>query len=292
MKHLKNIFRDILRFFLGKKIYTYIRFILVHKYIPNFKQPSSFSEKIIFRKLYDNPKKYSSFVDKYTVRKYIESKIGSDYLIPLLKAKKFITPSDFDSLPNEFVIKTSNGGGGENVLIVNNKNSLNLDEICDRFNNYLKVKIGNKIDEYFYDIEQPMILFEKLLRDDFYGYPPDFKIHIFNGIKNKKIIQIDEGRFNHHKRSLYNEKKEKLPFNIQPKYESVSDNFPWPKNWNEMLDISMKLADDFKYVRVDLYNVNGKIFFGELTFCHGSGWEPIYPKKYDFLLGKYWHEYE
>ncbi|MDK7226198.1 ATP-grasp fold amidoligase family protein, partial [Proteus mirabilis] len=86
------------------------------------------------------------------VRKYIESKVGSDYLIPLLKAKKFITPSDFDSLPNEFVIKTSNGGGGENVLIVNNKNSLNLDEICDRFNNYLKVKIGKKIDEYFYDI--------------------------------------------------------------------------------------------------------------------------------------------
>ncbi len=293
MKKLKYCIRDILRAFLGRYLYTYVRFIFVHKYKPNIKKPSSFSEKIIFRKLYDDPKKYSCFVDKYTVRNYVRNKIGNNYLVPLLKKTSFITPNDFDSLPNEFVIKTSNGGGGENVQIVENKNTLNLNEVCDKFNKYLKIDIGSKVDEYFYNIEEPFILFEKLLKDDIYGYPPDFKFHIFNDGKNvKKIIQIDEDRFDHHKRSLFNEEKKRLPFDIQPKYDPVSDNFIWPNNWDEMIDIAMKLADDFKYVRVDLYNVNGKIYFGELTFCHGSGWEPIHPQKYDFLLGEFWHEYE
>lgn len=291
MKYLKNTLRDILRFFLGKKIYIYIRFILVHKYIPSIKNPSSFSEKIIFRKLHDDPQKYSKFVDKYTVRSYVENKIGNEYLIPLIKVFNKIDSQDFSSLPNSFVIKTSNGGGGENVKIIYNKKNEDLQSISNQFNKYVKIKIGSKIDEYFYDIEEPKIIIEQLLLDDFGNVPSDFKFHIFNNKERKIIIQIDEDRFINHKRSLFDEKKNELEFQIQPKYPPISKNFNWPNNLDEMINIAIKLSSDFKYARIDLYNLNGKIFFSELTFCHGSGWEPIYPKKYDFLLGQYWHEY-
>ncbi len=111
MKNKKHILRDTLRFLLGKKGYAYLRFIITHHYFPSFKKPKTFSEKIIYRKFNTEPSSLSLYVDKYTVRQYVEDTIGKEYLIPLIKKCNYIKPEDFDSLPNSFVIKTSNGGG-------------------------------------------------------------------------------------------------------------------------------------------------------------------------------------
>ncbi|WP_318439206.1 ATP-grasp fold amidoligase family protein [Photobacterium leiognathi] len=292
MKKLKYFVRDILRLILKPKGYTFLRFILTHKYIPNFSNPSSFSEKIIFRKFNVKPKVLSKFVDKYTVKEYVKDKIGEKYLIPTLFVTDNIKPKDFSSLPSEFVIKTSNGGGGENVQLVENKSVIDLDKLSEKFNKYLKLKVGNNVDEYFYDIEKPQIIIEKLMRHNDGSFPSDYKIHVFNGYKEDKvIIQIDEDRFGNHKRSLFDIEKNKLDFDIQPKYDSVASNYNWPQNLDEMINVAKALAHDFKYVRVDLYNIDGNIYFGELTFCHGSGWEPFSSKSADFLLGSYWEEF-
>ncbi|NAZ46798.1 hypothetical protein GL178_11160 [Vibrio toranzoniae] len=290
-KKFKYLARDILRFLLGKKGYTYFRFIVNHGYLPSFNNPRSFSEKIIFRKFNVEPKLLSQFVDKYTVRKFVKDTIGDEYLIPLLKVKSSISPSDFDDLPASFVLKTSNGGGGENVLIVEDKSTLDLDVICKRFNGYLKIKVGHIVDEPFYDIEKPQIVFEKLIKHQDGRYPSDYKLHVFNGQESKVIVQIDADRFSNHKRSLFDEHCNRLDFDIQPKYDSVGDSYEFPKNMNELIDVAKKLSSQFKYVRVDLYNVDGKIYFGELTFCHGSGWEPLSPKDADFYLGSLWEEF-
>lgn len=290
-KKIKYFTRDLMRIFLGKKGYTYIRFMLTHGYMLNLKRPRSFSEKLIYRKFNAEPHLLSKFVDKYTVREFVKDKIGTEYLIPLIKVKLFISPEDFDDLPARFVMKTSNGGGGENVLIVEDKSKLDLNDVCFRFNEYLKIKVGHIVDEHFYDIEEPHIIFEELIKHQDGRYPSDYKLHIFNGQESKVIIQIDADRFGNHKRSIFDGNLKQLDFNIQPKYDSIDDSYVFPLNMNELIDIAKKLSEQFKYVRVDLYNVDGKIYFGELTFCHGSGWEPIKPTSADFMLGGYWNEY-
>ncbi|GHB22063.1 ATP-grasp fold amidoligase family protein [Shewanella indica] len=290
-RRLKNIIRDISRYILSPKGYTFFRFIITHRYIPNFKCPRSFSEKIIHRKFNDDPKKYSKLVDKYTVRELVSEKVGGEYLIPLIKEVTKLSISDFNDLPSEFVMKTSNGGGGENVEVITDLNAFDKSELTNRFNQYLTVNVGNIVDEHFYDIESPKIVFEKLLKHSDGRLPSDYKFHVFKKNNLKKIIiQIDEGRFTTHKRSLFDRQLRMLDFDIQPKYSKVSTDYEWPENMDEMFDVAEKLSSDFPYVRIDLYNVDGKIYFGEFTFCHGSGWEPFSSKHADFLLGSYWGE--
>lgn len=292
-KKIKYFIRDFIRVILTRKGYTFLRFIFTHKYIPSLSKPNSFSEKIIYRKFNVDPKLLSILVDKYTVRSYVKEKVGDKYLIPLYLVTDNIDISDFEKLPSEFVIKTSNGGGGENVKLIENKNTTDLNHLSETFNQYLTIKAGHGVDEHFYDIENPQVIIEKLMRHKDGRFPSDYKIHVFNK-KNetKTIIQIDEDRFGNHKRSLFDINKQKLNFDIQPKYESVKSDYNWPDNFDEMIDVAKKLSEDFKYVRVDLYNIDGSIFFGELTFCHGSGWEPLSSKEADFLLGSYWEEFE
>ncbi|UOE88715.1 hypothetical protein LTQ02_14775 [Vibrio splendidus] len=290
-KKIKFIIRDTLRIVFGIKGYTYLRFVLTHKYIPSLVKPRSFSEKIIYRKFNVDPKFLSNFVDKYTVRKFVKDTVGEDFLIPLIKVRSHIEPADFQDLPSSFVIKTSNGGGGENVMIVENKSELDLIEICKLFNSYLDIKIGNIVDEHFYDIEEPKILFEKLIKHKNGDYPSDYKIHMFNGENSKALIQVDSDRFGDHKRSIFDDNLQRLDFEIAPKYDPIAESYIFPENMDELISVARRLAKDFKYVRVDLYNVDGKIYFGELTFCHGSGWEVINPTKSDFLLGSYWEEF-
>ncbi len=275
-----------------KSIYIALRFYLTHGYKCNLKKPMSFSEKIIYRKLNTDPHLYSKFVDKFTVRQYVKDTIGDNYLIPLLGQYNSIKESDFDGLPAQFVIKTSNGGGGENVKVIFDKTSCSLNKLCNDFNGYLKVKIGSKIDEPFYDIEPPCVLVEKLIVDENGRVPSDFKIHVFKGDdKEKVLIQVDGDRFGNHKRSLFDEVLQKLDFDIQPKYESIDEDFVFPGNMPEMIALAKKLAQPFRYVRVDMYSVANAVYFGELTFCHGSGWEKLSTKEADCLLGSYWKEY-
>lgn len=286
---VKNVLRNSIRFLLSKETYIKARFLYTHGYVCDLEKPKSWNEKIQSRKLNCDAVHLSKFVDKYEVRQYVNDTIGTEYLIPLLKIKSSISPSDFSDLPNEFVMKTTNGGGGENVVVVRDKTKVDFNLLCKKFNGYLNVKIGSKVDELYYDVIPPKIVFEKLILNDNGTLPSDYKIHVFrNGGESKVFIQIDADRFGNHKRSIYDESKNKMNFNIQPKYESIDPDYILPENLESMILISKKLSVDFEYVRVDLYSVRGKIYFGELTFSHGSGWEPVAPKHYDFELGGYW----
>ena len=294
-KEVKNIIRDSLRAMLSPRGYNRIRFILTHKYNPNFQEPKTFSEKIFSRKYDHSSIRFSKYVDKYTVREYVKETIGEKYLVPLIGKTTYVTPDFFKNAPSEFVIKTSNGGGGENVKVVTDKSNLgDLNVLSSQFNRYLKIKIGKKIDENFYDCEVPQVIMETLLRHKDGSLPSDYKLHIFkndSSMDDTVIIQVDSDRFTSHKRSLYSESLERLNYTIQPKYENVNDNYVFPANMKELISLAKKLASPFKYVRVDMYNVDGDIYFGEMTFCHGSGWEPLTNKKYDLLLGSYWREF-
>ena len=287
-RKLKDYTRDFLRVFLSPEKYIKLRFYLTHKYKLNLKNPKTWNEKIQYRKLYGDHELYAQYVDKYLVREKIKEIIGEEYLIPHIAKFEQIKPNDIDSLPNSFVIKTSNGGGGENVKIVKDKLNLNKEKLCKEFNKYIKIRNGKKTDEPFYDVNHPVIIIEKLILDSESKLPNDYKFHCFNQEENIKIIVgVDTGRFENHCRNFYDENWNLMDLKIAKKNTNLE--IEKPKNFDLMIDIVKKLSRNFEYSRIDMYNVNGKIYFGEITFCHGSGYEKL-SYEWDLKMGKMWNK--
>ncbi|ADO82175.1 ATP-grasp fold amidoligase family protein [Ilyobacter polytropus] len=286
---LKNVIRDSLRMVMPKLWYLKLRFYLTHGYRLNLKKSKTWNEKIQYRKLNCDSEFLSNFTDKIVVRDYVKEIIGEEYLIPLLGYYEKITPKDIENLPKSFVIKTSNGSGGENIKVIWDKNKEDIIKLCKQFNKYLDMKIGHKIDELYYDVKRPRILVEKLMLDENGNIPMDLKFHTFvNGGKPSYIIQVDLSRFEDHSRDWYGENWELL--DLKQTYKRSNEILSEPKKFNQMKEIAHKLVKNFNYCRVDLYNLDGEIYFGELTFCHGSGWEKIEPREWDYKMGEMWYE--
>ncbi|MBP4033166.1 MULTISPECIES: ATP-grasp fold amidoligase family protein [unclassified Aeromonas] len=283
------LIRDFLRFILGSKLYTYIRFFITHRYLLNISEPLTFSEKIIHRKFCVDPVIFSKFVDKFTVRDIVRERIGEMYLVPLFLCKDSISIDDFKSLPNQFVLKSSHGGGGNNVLVVDEKKELVIDKVVSRFNDYLGIKLGSKVDELFYDIEKPSILVEQLLSNADGTPLLDYKFHRFsNNGDSFYLLQINS-EYNTARctKTLYdiNGTKSEIQF---AGYNYGPEKIKLPDNFREMIVLVDKLSEGFEYVRVDLFNVEGKIYFGEMTFCPASGWDKLNTKENDIKLGQLW----
>ena len=263
----------------GLKTSLKIYFRLKTKMKLNLDNPKRYSEKIQLRKLnYNNPL-YILCADKYKVREYIKEKIGDEYLIPLYFAKKEITKEDLEKLPNQFVLKTNNAS--KTNIIVNDKEKINIDDVVKKMNKFIKYKFGYRTFELFYNEIDPFIIAEKYIGTE-NQVPNDYKFHCFRQLdgKVKILVQVDVGRFSdNHYMAYFDEKWNMQPFGIEERKRSTT--FAKPKNLSKMIEISKKLSKDFDYVRVDLYEVSGKIYFGELTFTDGSGYDVLQPDKYD-----------
>lgn len=272
----------------GLKTSLKIYFRLKTKTKLNLDNPKRYSEKIQLRKLnYNNPL-YVLCADKYKVREYIKEKIGDEYLIPLYFAKKEITKEDLEKLPNQFVLKTNNAS--KTNIIVSDKEKINIDDVVKKMNKFIKYKFGYRTFELFYNEIDPLIIAEKYIGTE-KQVPNDYKFYCFkqkNG-KFKIIIQMDIGRYTlDHARAYFDENWKLLPYGNSGSGSKKHPEFKKPKKLKEMLKVAKKLADDFDYVRVDLYEVDEKIYFGELTFTDGSGYDILQPDKYDVEWGTYW----
>lgn len=286
-RKIKNYIRDFIRVLLTREQYIRYRFYFTHKYRLNLKKPKTWNEKIQYRKLFGDHKLYAEYIDKYSVRKKIKEILGEKYLIPLIAKYDKITVEDIENLPSSFVIKTSNGGGGENVRIIREKEKINKEKLCKEFNRYLKIKIGEKIDEPYYDFNKASIIVENLILDSENQIPNDYKFHCFRDEERMKIIiQVDAGRFKKHRRNFYDEEWKILGLKIAKK--GIDYEVKKPQNLEEMLICVDKISKIFDYSRIDMYNVDGKIYFGEITFAHGSGYEKL-PYDWDLKMGELWN---
>ena len=257
-------------------------------YALNLKKPLTLNEKLQWLKINQREKILTTCADKICVREYVEKKIGSKYLIPVCFYTYNIIEIDYKSMPDyPVIIKTNHDSSGG--IIVKNKSEIDwgltrkkLKKLCKK-NYYYRTK------EWPYKNIKPGILVEKLLIDEKNNIPNDYKFHCING--KVKMIQVDIDRNTNHRRNWYNKDWESLEFDWNASELNKKNNFvskndvPKPLQLNEMLRITEKLAGDFPYVRVDLYLCNQNIFFGELTFYHGSGYSPIVPIEYDKKLG-------
>ncbi len=253
------------------------------------KEPETFNQKIQFRKLYDDNPLYSICADKYRVREYVKEKIGEEYLIPLYLVTDKLTEEQWEKLPNSFVAKANHNSGP--VQIVRAKNKINKKEIIRELNNQLKLDFGVlSMEKYYSDIPRKIIV-EKFLENNGEKDLRDYKFFCFNG--KVKYCQLIKNRTIEETIDFY-DKNWKLqefigllnPINPIEKHSTTVNNKP--KNYSLMLELAEKLARDFDFVRVDFYNIDGKIYFGELTFCPASGIGTFIPEEWNYKFGSYW----
>lgn len=251
----------------------------------HWEKPKRFTEFIQLYKLkYRNPL-IQKCVDKLAVREYIESKGLSELMPRLLGVYKDAKEIDFDLLPEKFIIKTTNGSGGQNNFICRNLQEFAIDKALGKLNSWLKLKKINSGREWAYNgINEPKIIIEELLEDheNSDGEIDDYKILCFNG--KPEVIIYDCDRFTGHKRNFYDINWNLL--NVSSDCPNKTSRIVPPRNLDKMISFASSLSEDFPFVRVDLYNINGKIYFGELTFYPWSGYVNFTPDSFDFELGK------
>ena len=252
-------------------------------YEVNLDNPQTFNEKIQWLKLYNHDPLITKCADKYLAREYIKEKVGEEYLIPLLGVWDRVEDIDFDSLPNQFVLKV-NWGWGQNI-IVQDKAKLNIEEVKNKLNNWLEPFSNH----YYYSFEwsykniKPKIICEKYI-EQLDGQVYDYKIFCFNG--DPRYIQVDLDRFTDHKRCIYDHHWNKQEFKSHVSYGFYSGNIKKPKKLELILDLSKKISSNFYHVRVDWYIIKEKLYFGELTFYHGNGVEQFSIPEWDYKWGQ------
>lgn len=248
----------------------------------NFENPVTFNEKIQWLKIYNRESEYTIMVDKYKVREYISETIGEQYLIPLLGVWDSPDEINFDILPNEFVLKC-NHNSGLGMCICKNKSTLNIEKVKQDLRNGLNENYYLLYREWPYKNVEKKIIAEKYMSDQGKELQ-DYKIHCFNGIP--KIILVCRDRFSD--TGLTEDF-----FDIEWNHLNISrenckhsaDKIKAPKNLKLMLRLAQILSENIPFVRIDFYEINGKVYFGEITFFPASGLKKFIPEKWDIDLG-------
>lgn len=247
----------------------------------NLTSPSTFNEKLQYLKLHDRRKEYITLVDKYRVRDYIVKKIGEEYLIPLIGVWDTTHDIDFETLPEQFVLKCNHDSGS--VFVCKNKHEINKQEICSKMQKSLKTSGFWFGREWPYKNVKACVIAEKYMVDSRFNELRDFKFFCFNG--KVKCFKIDYDRFTEHKANYYAPDGTLLKFGEKVCPPDYSKELYIPENLNEMICLAEKLAVDYAFVRVDFYNIDGKIYFGEMTFYPASGFGQFIPEEWDKILG-------
>lgn len=249
-------------------------------YKPDFDNPKTFAEKLQWLKLYDSTAEKTRLADKYLVREYIKETIGEEYLIPLLGAWDNFDEIDFEKLPSQFVLKTNHGS--QTNLIVKDKSKLNKKAAKKKFDKWMKVDYAYKagFELHYHDIPRKIIAEEFIQQID--GDLFDYKLMCTDG--EVQFIWVDTGRYTDHRRNLYT--KDWTPMkDCTIQYPRSETEVPKPENLAKMVELSEKLSKGFANVRVDFYDVDGKLLFGELTFTSGDGFETVKPDSFALSLG-------
>ena len=256
---------------------------------PNLKHPQRFTEKLqLYKMKYRNPT-IQQCVDKFEVREYVKSKGLGDILNELYGIYNKPSDIDFSKLPNQFVIKSTSGGGGLNIILVMDKALCRIDEIkktCIKWLSYDVDQSSAGREWAYFGIMKTRIIVERLLTDkkNEDGSIEDFKFFCFNG--KYKALCVDKDRYSNHIRGFWDENLQYLD-DVKSDHENIKNGYQLPQNIKEMISVAEKLSDGFPFVRVDLYNIEGKVYFGELTFYPWSGYVNFYPDSFDFKLGSY-----
>ncbi|MDW0116301.1 ATP-grasp fold amidoligase family protein [Sporosarcina thermotolerans] len=246
----------------------------------NIDDPKTFNEKLQWLKLNDRKPHYTKLVDKFEVREYISEKIGEKYLIPLIGIWDNFDDIEFSELPNEFVLKCTHDSGS--VFICTNKSNFNIEKVKLRINKALKRNYYYHTREWPYKNVKPRIVCESYIADADIA-PDDYKVICFNG--KAKLVQLHTDRHENHKQDFYDLNWNKTTISQgMPCSDKVHKK---PKQFEEMIKLSERLASNTYQVRIDWFIVRDRLYFGEITFFDGSGFIPFDKEEDDYLLGSW-----
>ncbi|ADB18141.1 hypothetical protein Psta_3479 [Pirellula staleyi DSM 6068] len=230
----------------------------------NFEDPQSFREKTNYRKLYGNQPLYAQLADKYRVRQFVEQRIGAEHLVPLLGVYDRLTPEIFDTLPHQFIIKANHGCKWNKIVW--DKSQLDIPATVKHFNQLLRRKYGLTSGEFHYALIEPKIVVEQLLVAD--GKEPvDYSVFCFHNSRGFEFgfnVEIQDTKRHIH----FDQDWNVLEAHCSP--EEV-ERYRRPKNHEQMVGLAERISRGFDFVRVDLYNLEGQIYFGEMTFTASAG---------------------
>ena len=250
----------------------------------NLKNPQTYNEKLPWLKLYARKDRYTTLVDKYAVKEYVGKIIGEEYIIPTIGVWNSFDEIDFAILPKQFVLKTTHGGGNTGVVVCKDKDSFDLTKAKEKLEKSMRTNIYDTLREWPYKNVVRRIIAEQYIEDKVVGELADYKFFCFDGEVKALFVGTERGtgdvKFDYYD-SGYNH----LDL-IQ--YHPMSEHpLPKPQHFELMKELASKLSKGIPHVRVDLYECNGHVFFGELTFYHHGGIVPFHPETWDYEFGSW-----
>ena len=273
--------------FMPDKLYLSIMYKLCCNEELHWDNPQKFCEKIQWLKLYDRKPEYTTMVDKYAVKDYVASIIGENFIIPTLGVWDRPEDIDFESLPDSFVLKTTHGGGSLGVVICKDINCFDRKSAIKHLKKSLRQDIYKQNREWPYKDVPRRIIAEKFIGS--VNEPRDlhdYKFYCFGG--RPKLLYITSNRQGVEGLCEDFFDIEGHFLNIQQRGEKNSPNRPsLPENLREMRQLAEKLSQNIPQVRIDFYEVEGKVYFGEMTFYDGSGFYPFQPEEWEYEIGSW-----
>ena len=273
--------RNFLRI-LSDKTYLKLAYRLKFNKKLNLKAPQTFNEKLQWLKLYDRKPKYTKMVDKYEAKKYVSDIIGEEYVIPTLGVWDSFDKIDFDTLPEQFVLKCTHDSGG--LVICKDKATLDLEKARRKIEKSLNTSYYWQGREWQYKNVKPRIIAEQYMEDKETAELRDYKFFCFNGEVKALFIATDRSSESEEtKFDFFDAEYNHLPFtNGHPNANELPKK---PRSFELMKKLAAELSVSIPHLRVDFYEVDGKVYFGELTFSHWSGMKPFEPDKWDYTFG-------
>ena len=287
---MKHIPRRFWKKFSKTRIFNYLpdKWAVSIKYRNHFykkldlKNPRTFNEKLQWLKLYDRKPEYTTMVDKYRAKEYVASIIGDEYIIPTLGVWKSFDEIDFDALPNQFVLKCNHGSG--DVVICKDKASLDVEAARKKLTAALQQDYYLVSREWPYRDVPRRIIAEEYLEDSETGDARDYKFFCFNGYVDCVMLCIDRN-LGKPKFYFFDDQWKLKRLNKRGKEAPEGFTLPRPKCIEEMFNIASILSKGFSFLRVDLYECDGHVYFGELTFFPSSGFDANLLEETDLYFG-------
>ncbi len=248
----------------------------------NLDFPQNYNEKLQWLKLNDHDLRMRDMTDKLAVKEYVRDTIGSEYVIPTLGSWDTFDEIDFNLLPDKFVLKCTHDSGS--VEVIEDKKQIDRAYLKEKFTAALKRDYYYFAREFNYIGIPKRIIAEPILKDTHSKYLKDYKVFVFD--EEPKIVQVDYDRFHNHSRIMYSARWENLGFSTMYPYDATKEE-PRPEELDELLMLAKQLSKGFRHVRVDFYIADKHIWFGEMTFYHGGGYEKFSDEKWNRTMGEW-----
>ena len=270
--------------FIPDKLYLKWQYFLIMGKKLNLKKPLLFTEKLQWLKLYDRNPEYTDLVDKIKVKQIVGEKIGFKHIIPTLGVWDNVEDINWSNLPEQFVLKTSHGGGGNGVVVCSSKSNFDIAYAKRKLTESLRSDIYKTQREWPYKNVPRKIFAEEYLTNQKTMDIPDYKWFCFNG--EPVYCQVIRDRNTKETIDFFNIDWEHQDFvGLNPNCSNTKTKIPKPINLQTQINIAKELSKGFQFIRVDLYVINSDTFFGELTFYPASGFGNFTPEEWNEKLG-------